>query len=110
MPSTIEIRDALLGVIKTYGQDFLDRHADAKAFIEERTKRLAELAFLYAVNTDPLIREGVAASMNVVKQSVENELTGVALDASAESKAAFARMVGVAFETLLKVIPKVVGL
>jgi hypothetical protein len=110
MPDMNEIKDALIGVVKTYGQDFLDRHADAKEFVAERSERLAKLAFLYTTNTDALIREGIVSSMKIVRQSIENELAGVALDASAESKATFARVLGVAFDTVIKLVPKLVGL
>jgi hypothetical protein len=108
MPDMEAIKDALFGVIKTYGQDFLDRHADAEAFVKERSERLAKLAFLYATNEDSMIREGITSSMNIVRQSIENELSGVALDASAEAKAAFARVLGVAFDTVIKLTPLVV--
>lgn len=110
LTSRDEIKEALVEVVKTYGQEFLDRHADAKAFIVERSERLATLTHLYAENPDPLIREGIVASMKIVKQSVENELAGVALDASAEAKAAFARVLGVVFDTVIRLVPKVVGL
>lgn len=110
MPNRTAIRDALLGVIQTYGKDFLDRHEDAKAFVADRVERVANLAFQYAVIPDETVRVEIEQSMEIAKQAAENELAGVALDASAEAKAEFARVLGVAFESVIKLVPKVLGL
>lgn len=104
-----KIRDSIVDIGRTAGKDFLAKHPQAEAILKERATRLAKLAALYAVSK-PADQEKVLQDMKVVRQTIENDLAALAVDASAEAHATFTRIIGIAFETVVKTLPSIVAL
>jgi hypothetical protein len=117
MPKTIDwndlfedLKDSVVGTIKEEAKAFLDQHKDAKDFVEERGKRLAELGVEYVKATDDAGRDHVLLQMKVVQQSIRNEISSVAVAAEAQARASFAKVVDTAVGVLLKALPVLVAL
>lgn len=105
-----DLKDSVVGTIKEEAKAFLDKHQDAKDFVEERGKRLAELGVEYVKATDDADRERVLLQMKVVQQSIRNEISSVAVAAEAQAKASFAKIVDTAVSVLVKALPVLVSL
>lgn len=105
-----EVKDAVLEAVRGQIGDFLDEHADAKAFVEERAKRLADLAVALALaGTDETARKAVLYDVGIVRQSIENEAAGLAVAASKASRNLFKAVLGTAADVLVKALPKVLA-
>lgn len=105
-----EIENSVTATVKAQVGDFLDEHADAKAFVEERVKRLAELAVaLVKTGTDETARKAVLWDISLVRQSIENELAGVAVAASKASRNLFKAVLNTAADVLVKTLPAIVA-
>lgn len=105
-----DLKDSVVGTIKEEAKAFLDKHQDAKDFVEERGKRLAELGVEYVKATDDAGREQVLLQMKVVQQSIRNEIASIAVGAEAQAKATFAKIVDTAVGVLIKAIPVLIAL
>jgi hypothetical protein len=105
-----DLKDSVVGTIKEEAQAFLDKHKDAKDFVEERGKRLAELGVEYVKATDTAGREHALLQMKVVQQSIRNEIASIAVTAEAQAKASFAKIVDTAVGVLIKALPALVAL
>lgn len=103
------LKDAALGVVKTDAKDFLDQHPDAKAFLEERAKRIIELGedYLKAGSDDE--RDSIKERLELAQQSIRTELAGIALDAEVQARATFANIVSTALGVLVKAIPLILA-
>lgn len=102
------LADSILASMKEGAGDFLDQHQDAKDFVTDRAKRAAELTadLAKAVATgDDAERKRIRELMAVVEQSVRNELSRVALDASVASRAQFEAAVKSVFAFAVKALP-----
>lgn len=111
MPTSIkDLAQVIIDRIETRGKKFLDENAAARAFIYERADRLATLGVSYAAASDDATRAEVLERMESVRQSIENELSSVAVDASVEARAAFMDIVNMAVEFLRGMLPVLVGL
>lgn len=109
MPEPWEtIRDAVVSSVEERVRDFLAKNADAKKFLLERSERLARLAYLFTLTSGDG-RDNVGRDIAIVKQSMENEIATVAMAASAESRSTFKALLGVAFDTIIKALPGLVG-
>lgn len=102
------ISDAILGSISSQARQFYDTNQNVKALLTDRSKRLATLAvdFVKASDED---RPAIRRNMDIVRQTLANEVAALAVEASAEAKASFASVVDAVFQAATKVLPGVLG-
>lgn len=105
-----DLKDAVIAPVKDGSKKFLDENKDARDFLEDRAKRLAELGIDFVKAADDAARDAVKLQMSVVQQSIRNELSQVAVGASIEARATFGRVLDAAFGVLIKVLPTIVAL
>lgn len=103
------LKDAVVLPVKEGAKDLLDANKDARDFLEDRAKRLAELGVEYLKAENDAARESVKELMVVVQQSIRNEVSQVAVGASIESRKTFAKVLDAAVGVLIKAIPIVVA-
>lgn len=103
-----EIRDALVSSVEDRAKDFLKDNKAAKDFLVERAERLAKLAVAYAM-LDGVEKDQAKADMAVVAQSIENQVAALSVTAASGTKKLFANLVGVAFDSLVKALPALIG-
>lgn len=103
-----DLKDAVLLPVKDGAKKFLDDNKDAQEFIEDRAKRLAELGVEF-VKASGEEREKVKTQMEVVQQSIRNELSQVAVGASTASRKLFGGILEAAVGVLVKALPAVVA-
>lgn len=99
------LAESVLGIIKTRAKKTWDDNAAARVLIEEATKDLAKLMWAYKLETDQTRRDEIQHEMEFDKQAIENELSALALIASAEARAAFLDIVNTALGVLVKALP-----
>ncbi len=101
--------EALAGSVKDilHGRldQFLNSNSSRKEFLEERTRRLAELTVQLAKATTADERDLIASSMDVVKDAITNELYGAAVVVSSEFKSAAHEVLGTVVDWGLKIAP-----
>jgi len=104
-----DLKKSIIDAVEARAKDFLETHADAKAFLYDRAKRLAELGFDYTlVDTDDE-KERIKEKMAVVQQTIENELSAIAVDASIEAKSTFKLILETALDVFIKALPAIVA-
>ena len=105
-----ELKDAIFGAVKDEANDFLDAHQDAKVFLADRAKRVAQLGVRYVKAADDAERAQVNTQLEVVQQSIRNELAGIAVSAEAQAKATFGKVVQTAIGVVVKALPTLAAL
>lgn len=95
------LKDLITGRLR----GFLNANADKKEFIEERTKRLAELTIEMAKATTDAERESLRNLMDTVADTIESELTAVAVLVSAEFRASATAVLQTVLEYAQKALP-----
>ena len=109
MPNTFEdLKKSIVDVVESRAKDFLKENADAKVFLVERAERLAKIAFEYATAPDDK-KDALKADMEVVRQSIENEISSVAVAASKSSRELFKAILGTALDVLVKALPTIIA-
>lgn len=103
------IADSILATVKEQAKDFLDQNQDVKALLEDRAKRLAELSLSYIHETDPAVRVQIQVSMDIVQQTIVNEVSALALNGQTASIAAFKATVATALGALVKYLPVILA-
>lgn len=103
------LADSVLGIIKTRAKKTWDDNAAARVLIEEATVDLAKLMWSYKLETDQARRDAIQQEMEFDKQAIENELSALALIASAEARATFLEIVNTALSVLVKALPVVLS-
>lgn len=97
------LKDILKGRLDTY----LSSEKDKKEFLEERTRRLAQLTLeLARAFSDTGKQEEIRKQMEVVQDTIENELFAVAVDISAEFRASVKDVLSTILDYAIKVLPK----
>lgn len=96
------IKDLIVGRAKKYLNAQI---AARKEFLEERTKRLAELTVYLAKATTDADRDGIRMQMETVSDTIINELVAAAVDASVEARAVFRDAVSAVTDFALKALP-----
>lgn len=107
------IKDLTQGIIdriEADGKKFLDENAGSRGFVYERAERLATLGVTFIAASDDATRTHVDEQMEAVRQSIENELSTVAVNASVASRATFMSIVTQVVGTLRTLLPIVVSL
>jgi len=103
-----ELKDQIVGVVESRTKDFLAQNANLKALLVERAERLARLTASYLMTVDPSAKKDITDSMEIVTQTMTNEIDAAASNATAAAKGLFKQIVGVAFDTLIRVLPSLV--
>lgn len=103
------LKDAVFGTVKEDAKKFLDENKDARDFVEERARRLVELGQDYIKAGSDVERDSIVERLAVVKQSIRTQLAGVALTASVEARATFARILETAVGVMIKAIPLILA-
>lgn len=104
-----DLKNAVMVPVKDASKKFLDDNKDAKDFLEDRAKRLAELGVEFVKASDDAAREAVKLQMAVVQQSIRNEISQVAVGASIESRATFGKVLDAAVGVLIKALPIIIA-
>lgn len=84
---------------------FLDANKDSKDFLEERTKRLAELAVELAKAQTEDERAFILGRMDSTRDAITNELYGAAVNVSSEFKTSAHEVLGTVVDWGLKIAP-----
>lgn len=100
-----QLAEAVLATIKDNAEDFLNDNQAAKALLEDRAKKLAEYSLRYVQESDDQKRAEIMVEMEIVKQTIINELAAVALNGQTASIATFKEVVNTALSSLLKYLP-----
>ncbi|MFO0701764.1 MAG: hypothetical protein U0236_21295 [Nitrospira sp.] len=100
-----DLRDALVSTIEARAKEFLDQNKVARDLIVERSGALAKYALKYAANPN----DADQLEMNIIRQTITNEIDALALNASSGAKNLFKALVGIAFDSLVKALPALVG-
>ncbi len=99
------LKDLLKGRLDSY----LSSRKDQKEFLEERSKRLAELTVQLAkAFADPAEQARIKLQMEVVADTIMNELHAAAVDVSTEFRQTVTSVLGTVLEYALKVLPKLI--
>lgn len=105
-----DLKVAILAPVKERSKKFLDDNKDAGEFLEDRAKRIAELGVeLVRAGDDDEKRENIMTQMAVVQQTIQNQLSAVAVHASIESRELFGKILGTALDVLVKAIPVILA-
>lgn len=106
-----ELGQKLFDLVKTRSGNFVDANADAKAFLLDRTKRIAELTLDLATAKDEAAKESFRNSLSTVEESIDIELLTIANNAVPEVKATFKAaiktVIGFAKDILPVLIPMI---
>lgn len=105
----LQIKDSIVTTVRAHGKTFIDSNASVPAFLEERAVRSSTLIANRAFEADVIMREQIDVDIRVVIQTIENSLSTVAVNASAESRAMFSKILGSAIEALWKAVPAIIS-
>lgn len=100
-----QLKQWFLDTVEADGKAFLDENAGSRAFIEERAQRLATLGVTYIASSDADSQERVLEQMEEVRQSIANELSVVAVNASVAARQEFMKIVNHCVTVLKTVLP-----
>lgn len=103
-----DLMGAIADPVKQHIKDVLANNQEAIDFIEGRAKRLAELGVEYVKATTDDRRNAVLLQIKVVQQTIENEITSVALSESIVARGVFKKIVATAVDVLVKLIPVII--
>lgn len=104
-----DLKNAVVGPVTDAAKKLLADNKDAAQFLEDRAKRVAELGADYIKASDDAGRKAVMEQLEVVKQSIQNEISQVAVNASAASRETFKNVMNVALGVVLKALPIIVA-
>lgn len=104
-----KIRDGLLAAVEGETKDFLDANKAVKAILAERASRLARLSTLYATASEEG-RASLENDMAVVRQGMANDISALAVNASASGRATFLAIARVAFDAVIRSLPGIVSI
>jgi uncharacterized protein (DUF1786 family) len=104
-----DLKNSIVGPVTDAAKKLLADNKDAAQFLEDRAKRIAELGVEYLKASDDTGREAVIEQLEVVKQSIQNEISQVAVNASIEARATFKNVMDVALGVLIKALPVIVA-
>lgn len=105
-----KLYQSLIDRIEARGKRFLDENAGSRDFVYERTKRLATLGIGYLAAKDDDTRARLDGQMESVRQSIENELSAVAVHASIAAREEFMGIVNDVIGVLRTLLPVVIGM
>jgi hypothetical protein len=103
-----ELTDKIVAIVKERAGDFLEDNNLSKDFLQDRAKRLAKLMIKLAKASENQ-KAIVEKDIEIVRQSMENELSTLAVNASTEARATFKAVLGTVFEFAQKLLPLVLS-
>lgn len=104
-----DLQNAVVAPVTEAAKKLLQDNKDAAEFLKDRAKRVAELGVDYLKAGDDAAREAVIELLEVVRQSIQNEISQVAVNASIEARATFKNVLDVALGVLIKALPVIVA-
>lgn len=104
-----DLQDAVVTPVTEAAQKLIEENKDAAEFLKDRAKRVAELGVEYVKAGSDADREAALLQLDVVRQSIQNELAAVAVNASVESRAAFKTALNAALGVVVKFLPIIVA-
>ena len=105
-----QLKDSMIGAVRGRLDEFLEANPEAKDYVQERAKRVAGLGVQY-LRAEEGERAGIERSLKIVRQSIENEVDGIALVVvTQESKALFKSVFGAVLDTLINSLPALLKL
>ena len=108
-PKIEALADSLKDLLKGRLNDFLSTRKDQKEFLEERSRRLAELTLeLAKAFGDPVRQAQIKGQIEVVTDTILNELHAAAVDVSTEFRKTASSVLGTVTDYALKVLPKLI--
>lgn len=111
MPSSInDLYQGIVDRIEARGKKFLDENAGSRDFVYERAKRLATLGVSYLAASDDDTRTRVDGQIESARQSIENELSAVAVNAAIAAREEFMGIVNDVVGVLRTLLPIAVGI
>lgn len=103
------IRKSIVETVKGRARGFLERNADAREFLEDRARDIARLVVILSQAKDEQEEEAVKRELAIARQTAENEVAGLALDAEAEARATFREVLGTVFSFVEKALPAIIA-
>lgn len=103
------LKESIIEVVRSRAKEFLRENAEAEKFLEDRAERLARLSLEYALAADEVARANIRADMEIVRQSMENELASLVLAASGKSRDLFRQVLGTVADVLVKALPHLIA-
>src|SRR5574342_341224 len=108
-PIIESLAGSLKDLLKGRLDQFLSSEKDKKEFLEERTRRLAQLTVdLAKAVSDPDKQAEIRRQMAVVSDTIVNELHAAAVDISVEFRTTVKDVLGTILDYGAKVLPAVV--
>ncbi len=104
-PNVEALAGGLKDLLKGRLDRFLDANKEKKEFLQELTRRLAELTVDLAQAETQDARTYILGRIDTVKDSIQNELYAIAVDVSAEFKTSAHEVLGTVVDWGLKVAP-----
>ena len=104
-----DLANSIIETIRTRSKKVWDDNAPARKLIEDAAQDFAKLALRYKLETDPNAQDVIQQEMAIAKQTIENEVSALALIATAEAKATFLAVVSTAFGMLMKALPVILA-
>jgi hypothetical protein len=104
-----DLKDSVVGPVTAAAKQLLAENKDAAQFLEDRARRVAELGVGYLKASDDGARAAVLLQLSVVQQSIQNELAGVAVNASVAARATFQNALSVGLGVLIKALPVILA-
>lgn len=104
-----DLKDSIVGPVTEAAKKLLTDNKDAAQFLEDRALRVAELGVDYIKASDDAARASVMGQIEVVRQTIQNEISSVAVNASTEARATFKNVMNVALGVVLKALPIIVA-
>jgi hypothetical protein len=108
LPTSQEIKalgSQLFAEIESGGKDFLAQNTAAKDLLIDRTEELAKLTLQYKFEGDADAKADLLNEMKIVQQTIQNELSALALAGQAAAKDLFMKVVNTAVAALIKFVP-----
>lgn len=100
-----DLKDSVVSTVTGASKQFVTDNKDAAQFLEDRAKRIAELGGEYLQAADDAGRQAIMEQIEVVRQSIQNEIASVAVNADIAAKATFQKVLNVALGVLIKALP-----
>ena len=107
-PNLEALAGSLKDLIKGRTAEYLNEQKEKKEFLEERAKRLAELTIDYA-KAHEADRPRIKAQMEIVFDTIQNELYAAAVILSGEARQTFKDVLGTVLDYGIKILPKLLA-
>ncbi len=108
-PNVEALAASLKDLLKGRLDGYLSSRKDQKDFLEDRSRRLAELTVQLAkAFNDPDQQAEIKRQMSVVSDTIVNELHAAAVDVSVEFRHTVTDVLSTVFDYAVKVLPKLI--